>query len=108
MGGSKSTGRTLCYGRTFSVPLSKRKSPDDLVDFYKHTYAQCIARSENSSIMGSFEHLPPLITEDGGHGMLFCSGSDLILTFHSPNQTGLERPRFVKLKDCGDTLRLVP
>lgn len=76
--------------------------------FIKHTYAQCIARSENSSIMGSFEHLPPLITEDGGHGMLFCSGSDLILTFHSPNQTGLERPRFVKLKDCGDTLRLVP
>lgn len=75
--------------------------------FIDHKYAQCVARSENGSITGHFEHLPPLITDDGGHGMIFKAGEELFLTFHSPNQTGLERPRFVKLEDCGDHLRLL-
>lgn len=75
--------------------------------FIDHKYAQCVARSENDSIKGRFAHLPPLITDDGGHGMIFKAGEELLLTFHSPNQTGLERPRFIKLTDCGDSLRLV-
>ena len=75
--------------------------------FINHKYAQCIARSQNGSIAGGFEHLTPLITDDGGHGMIFGAGGSLYLTFHSPNKTGEERPRFVKIKDCGDNLRLL-
>ncbi len=75
--------------------------------FIDHKYAQCVARSKNGSITGGFEHLPPLITDDGGHGMIFRAGDDLLLTFHSPNQTGSERPRFVRLSDCGDHLKIV-
>lgn len=75
--------------------------------FINHKYAQCIARSKNGSITGVFEHLPPLITDDGGHGMIFRAGGELLLTFHSPNQTGSERPRFVRLADCGDNLKIV-
>ena len=72
--------------------------------FIGHKYAQCVARSENGSITGAFHHLPPLITDDGGHGMIFQAGEDTVLTFHSPNQTGFERPHFVKIKDCGNHL----
>lgn len=75
--------------------------------FINHKYAQCVARSDNGSITGNFEHLPPLITDDGGHGMIFTANGELLLTFHSPNQTGFERPRFIRLEDCGDCLKTV-
>lgn len=75
--------------------------------FIDHKYAQCAAVSENSKISGGFIHLPPIIKDDGGHGMLFETENGLYLTFHSPNQTGSERPRFVKIKDCGESLELI-
>lgn len=75
--------------------------------FINHKYAQCVARSDNGSITGNFEHLPPLITDDSGHGMIFTANGELLLTFHSPNQTGFERPRFIRLEDCGDCLKTV-
>lgn len=70
-------------------------------------YAECVARSENGKINGKFEHLPPLVTDDGGHGMLFWKDGKLLLTFHSPNRTGEERPHFRELQDCGNCLRPV-
>ncbi len=63
--------------------------------FINHRYSQCIARSVTGSITGKFEHLEPLIKDDGGHGMIFEHGKDLYLTFHSPNETGYERPKIV-------------
>lgn len=57
-------------------------------------YAECVARSDNGEIDGRFEHLPPLITDDGGHEMIFRAGDSLMLTFHSPNRSGKERPVF--------------
>lgn len=74
--------------------------------FVKHKYCQCIAKSDNGEIDGSFIHLPPLISDDGGHGMIFKYGDKLMLTFHSPNQTGFERPVFTELEDIGDTVIL--
>lgn len=74
--------------------------------FIKGKYAQCIAKSDNSEISGKFIHLPPLITNDGGHGMIFKADNRLMLTFHTPNQTGFERPVFRELEDTGDTIRL--
>lgn len=74
--------------------------------FVKGKYAQCVAQSDNGEITGSFTHLPPLITDDGGHGMIFKTEKDLILTFHSPNQTGFERPVFKPIIDSGEGIRL--
>jgi len=74
--------------------------------FIDGQYAECLVRFTDGSIRGDFEHLSPLIDDDGGHGMVFKAGERLFLTFHSPNQTGYERPFFTELRDCGDTLRL--
>lgn len=69
-------------------------------------YAQCVAKSDHNEIAGNFIHLPPLITDDGGHGMVFKTKNDLMLTFHSPNQTGYEHPVFKPIIDSGEEIRL--
>lgn len=74
--------------------------------FVNHKYCQCIAKSDNGEIDGNFIHLPPLISDDGGHGMIFSFDNKLMLTFHSPNQTGFERPTFTELEDIGETVIL--
>lgn len=74
--------------------------------FVNHKYCQCIAKSENGEIDGKFIHLPPIITDDGGHGMIFNADDKLMLTIHTPNQTSFERPVFIELQDCGDTLKI--
>lgn len=76
--------------------------------FIKDKYAQCVAKSDNGEIDGNFIHLPPLITNDGGHGMIFKVGNQPILTFHTPNKTGFERPALRKLEDVVNTIRLKP
>ncbi len=47
-------------------------------------------------------HQPPIITDDGGHGMIFRGHDGLYLTFHTPNASGAEHPCFVKIVDRGD------
>lgn len=69
-------------------------------------YCQCIAKSDNGEINGKFFHLPLLVSDDGGHGMIFSAEEKLMLTFHSPNQTGFERPVFRELEDIGDTVQI--
>lgn len=75
--------------------------------FIDHKYAQCVAKSNNGRIDGKFVHLPPLVTNDGGHGMIFKADDKLTLTFHTPNQTCLERPVFRQLEDMGDTIKIL-
>ncbi len=91
-------------------PFMYRTSGDELLliwsTFINHKYAQCIAKSDNGDIDGKFIHLPPLITDDGGHGMIFKAGDKLMLTFHTPNQTGYERPVFRELEDLGNTIKM--
>lgn len=70
-------------------------------------YAECVARSVSGGIEGPFEHLEPLITDDGGHGMIFCAGEKLMLTFHTPNTSLSERPVFRALADLGDSLQVL-
>lgn len=71
--------------------------------FIKSKYAQCVARSDNGKIDGRFVHLDPIITNDGGHGMIFKSGDKLLLTYHTPNKTLSERPVFKTLEECDET-----
>lgn len=74
--------------------------------FVNHQYCQCVARSDNGEIDGNFIHLPPIITDDGGHGMIFKNDSQLLLTFHTPNTTGDEHPIIKSLEDTGDSIRI--
>ncbi len=56
-------------------------------------YAMGCALSESGKITGSWKQIePPLVSKDGGHGMVFrdFSGS-LQITWHTPNKTPLER-----------------
>ncbi len=91
-------------------PFMFRTKTDELLmiwsTFIKGQYAECVVNFQGGEIGTDFTHLPPLITNDGGHGMLFKKDSELYLTYHTPNRTGEEHPSFKKVIDCGDTLKL--
>ena len=74
--------------------------------FIKGQYAECLVRFADGEIGMNFEHLPPLIDYDGGHGMIFRSDDKLNLTFHSPNQTDYERPCFTEIVDKSDSVAI--
>lgn len=75
--------------------------------FIKRKYVVAVARSDNDNIDGRFVHQSPLVTDDGGHGMIFQSGKRLMLTYHTPNKTGFEHPVFRELLDMGDNIKIV-
>lgn len=73
--------------------------------FKAGNYAEYVVRFKGGDLGGEFEHLDPLDTSDGGHGMIF-RGLDgrLYFTFHAPNRSLDERPHFTELEDLGDTI----
>jgi hypothetical protein len=74
--------------------------------FNEQGYAMGVARSRTGTVAGPWDQDPePLITGDGGHGMVFRTfDGDLMLTFHQPNRGPDERPRLVRLIERGDRL----
>lgn len=74
--------------------------------FVHHMYCQCVAKSLNGELDGEFIHLPPLITNDGGHGMIFKADDKLYLTFHTPNKSLEEHPTFKEITDTGDNIMI--
>ena len=84
-------------------PFMHRRENGDLYMLWSthlnNKYAQCLVKFTDNSITGNFTHEKPLIESDGGHGMLFRDGDNLMLTYHSPNQTDYERPVFIKLNE---------
>jgi GH43 family beta-xylosidase len=72
--------------------------------FIKSQYAECVVKFSDKTIKGNFEHLPPLIDDDGGHGMIFDINNQLFLTFHSPNKQGHEHPKFIELSQTNDSI----
>ena len=70
--------------------------------FIKGNYAECVVKFTDGELGMNLEHLEPLIDDDGGHGMIFCSNDKLYLTYHPPNRTGEERPCFVEIEDKVD------
>lgn len=72
--------------------------------FINEKYAECVVRFNDGTIKGAFEHLEPLIDDDGGHGMIFNTNDKIYLTYHTPNQTGSEHPAFIELIDNCDCL----
>ena len=74
--------------------------------FINHQYAECLVKFNDGELNMNFTHLAPLIDDDGGHGMIFKDDENIYLTFHSPNKSLYERPKFVKIKDSGDCLEI--
>ncbi|MBR4451912.1 MAG: family 43 glycosylhydrolase [Clostridia bacterium] len=73
----------------------------------KGRYAECIVKFSGGSIKNSFEHLDPIIDNDGGHGMIFEGKEGLYLTYHSPNRSGYEHPVFRRITEDGGSVRLL-
>ena len=71
----------------------------------KKGYLECVMRSSNGEIDGSFEMLEPLFVEDGGHGMIFRDyDGKLYLPLHYPNKIN-EHLELFELEDLGDSIR---
>ena len=90
-------------------PFMFRTNEDSLLmiwsTFIGKNYVEALVRFKDGVLNTDFEHLKPIITDDGGHGMIFEANGKLYLTFHSPNQTDYERVRLIEIEDCGDEIR---
>ena len=75
--------------------------------FMHGDYAEYVVKFKGGDLGRDFEHLAPLDTRDGGHGMIF-NGLDgrLYFTYHSPNASGYEHPHFVELEDKGTCIEV--
>ena len=93
-------------------PFLYRTKTDELImiwsSFIQNQYAELQVRFEGGELGMELTHLPPLLDNDGGHGMLFRKDGTLQLTFHSPNLRGTERPAFVAISDQGTHLAIHP
>ena len=91
-------------------PFMFRTKDDNLLmiwsTFIGHSYIEALVCFEDGEINENFEHLDPIITDDGGHGMIFKANDKLYLTFHSPNQTDYERVRLIEIEDTGNSIKV--
>jgi GH43 family beta-xylosidase len=78
--------------------------------FTANGYAIGIATSDSGKLAGPWQQSPtPLYDSDGGHPMLFRRfDGQLMLAFHSPNDSPLVREHFLEINEVGDTLVLAP
>lgn len=74
--------------------------------FIRDNYAELVVRFADGRLVTSFEHLPPLLDSDGGHGMLFHGEGGLYFTYHTPNKSLSERPVFCRIEDLGDRIAI--
>ncbi len=70
-------------------------------------YAECLVKFKDGRLGLSFTHLDPFPIQDGGHGMIFGDGKKKYLTYHTPNQSGLEHPVFCPIEDRGGDIVLI-
>lgn len=91
-------------------PFMYRTKTDELLmiwsSFIKGQYAELLVRFKDGEIGTEFIHLPPIIDNDGGHGMIFKDDNKLYFTFHSPNKSGLEHPVFIEISDNSDSISI--
>ena len=105
--------QSIPYGDEFHYvtdgPFLYRTKTDDLImiwsSFIEGRYVVLPVRFKDGKLGPEFEHQDPVITQDGGHGMIFRDNERLYLTFHSPNASGSEHPFFVEITDEGDRIK---
>jgi hypothetical protein len=72
----------------------------------KDGYVQGLARSTSGALEGPWEHLPPLLRVDSGHGMLFHRfDGGLMMVVHRPFSNA--RGKLYEMRDLGDRVELV-
>lgn len=76
--------------------------------FSKTGYSITQAYSKTGSIHGPWVQDPkPMISQNGGHGMIFKDlNGRLLLTLHYPNTHNTARAHFIEIDDSGDKLKL--
>ena len=74
--------------------------------FIEGQYAVCVVKFTDGELNENFEHLAPILDNDGGHGMIFGDESSLYLSVHTPNKSLLERPVFIKIHEEGGKITL--
>ncbi len=69
-------------------------------------YAMGIAHSADGTLTGPWtQQAEPLFGKDGGHGMIYYTfDGKLMMTLHTPNNTPMERPVFLPLRETAGTL----
>ena len=91
-------------------PFMYRSKTSDLFmiwsSFIKGKYAEFVLRFKDGKLGTEFEHLKPLLMNDGGHGMIFSDGKNTYFTYHTPNKSLFERPEFCFFEDNGDTVTI--
>ncbi len=74
--------------------------------FIKDNYAELVVKFKGGKLGLEFEHMKPLLDNDGGHGMIFSDGEKTYFTYHTPNKSLFEHPEFCVLEDHGDFISI--
>jgi hypothetical protein len=74
--------------------------------FIKGNYAELAVKFKNGKLGTDFEHVKPLLDNDGGHGMIFRDDERTYFTYHTPNTSGLEHPEFCLFVDDGNHIHI--
>jgi len=74
--------------------------------FIKDNYAELVVKFKNGKLGLEFEHMKPLLDNDGGHGMIFSDGNKTYFTYHTPNTSLFEHPEFCMIDDNGDFISI--
>ena len=91
-------------------PFMYRSKTNELFMIWSSTvnykYAELVVKFNDGALSMNFEHQKPLLDSDGGHGMIFTDGQNNYFTYHTPNISLSERPKFCILNDLGDSLEI--
>ena len=105
-------GSGICDARITDGPFMHRQKDGTLVMLWSSIgekgYAMGCALSESGELAGPWKQSPhPLISQDGGHGMVFTDFSgELQLTYHTPNKTPYERFVYQSVRETENGLIL--
>ncbi|MBQ9161635.1 MAG: family 43 glycosylhydrolase [Clostridia bacterium] len=75
--------------------------------FVNGNYAELVVKFKDGKLGLEFEHVEPLLDNDGGHGMIFSDEEKTYFTYHTPNTRLCERPEFRVVEDNGDTIGII-
>ena len=74
--------------------------------FIGENYAELIVKFNDGRLGPNFEHLKPMLDNDGGHGMIFSDSKNSYFTYHTPNKRSFEHPEFRLIEDNGDSINI--
>ena len=92
-------------------PFLHRTKAGELImiwsSFIQGNYAELAVKFKDGKLGPDFEHLEPILDNDGGHGMLFSDGEKTYFTYHTPNKKTFERPAFCEIEELDGRIRIL-